>query len=117
MQVTLMKSKIHRASVTQADLQYDGSISVDRELMDAAGLLFNERVEIYNIETGARFATYVIDAPRASGIIALNGAAARLAMPGEKVVIVAYACFDEAETETFKPRVVLVDRDNRILRD
>ncbi|MCP3460731.1 aspartate 1-decarboxylase [Bradyrhizobium sp. CCGUVB23] len=114
MQITLMKGKIHRASVTEADLHYEGSISVDRTLLDAAGFLVNERVEIYNIETGARFATYVIEAPQGSGIIGLNGAAARLAMPGDKIIIVAYASFDEAEAKTFRPRVVLVDRENRI---
>ncbi|WP_027527291.1 aspartate 1-decarboxylase [Bradyrhizobium sp. Ec3.3] len=114
MQITLMKGKIHRASVTEADLHYEGSISIDRTLLDAAGFLVNERVEIYNIETGARFATYVIEAPQGSGIIGLNGAAARLAMPGDKIIIVAYASFDEAEAKTFRPRVVVVDRENRI---
>lgn len=84
MQITLMKGKIHRASVTDAELHYEGSISFDRTLMDAAGFVINERVEIYNIETGARFATYVIEAPRDSAIIGLNGAAARLALPGDK---------------------------------
>ncbi|MGY4198877.1 aspartate 1-decarboxylase [Bradyrhizobium sp. USDA 4520] len=116
MQVTLMKGKIHRASVTQSDLHYEGSISIDRALLDAAGFLINERVEIYNIETGARFATYVIEAPMGSGTIGLNGAAARLAMPGDKVIIVAYASFDEEEANEFKPRVVLVDRENHICR-
>ncbi|SPP97999.1 aspartate 1-decarboxylase [Bradyrhizobium vignae] len=115
MQVTLMKGKIHRASVTEADLHYEGSISIDRKLMDAAGFLVNERVEIYNIDTGARFATYVIEAPGGSGTIGLNGAAARLAMLGDKVIIVAYAAFDKAEANAFKPRVVLVDRENRIV--
>lgn len=115
MQVTLMKGKIHRASVTEADLHYEGSISIDRSLLDAAGFLINERVEIYNIETGARFATYVIEAPQRSGIIGLNGAAARLALPGDKIIIVAYASFDEAEARTYRPRVVLVDRENRVL--
>lgn len=115
MQITLMKGKIHRASVTQADLHYEGSISIDRALLNAAGFVLNERVEIYNIETGARFATYVIEAPEGSGTIGLNGAAARLAMTGDKVIIVAYASFGEAEANTFKPRVVLVDRENRIL--
>jgi aspartate 1-decarboxylase len=115
MQITLMKSKIHRASVTQADLHYEGSISIDHALLDAAGFLINERVEIYNIETGARFATYVIKAPQGSGTIGLNGAAARLAMIGDKVIIVAYASFDEAEAKTFTPRLVLVDEKNRIL--
>lgn len=115
MQITLMKGKIHRASVTHADLHYEGSISIDRKLMDAAGFLINERVEIYNIENGARFATYVIEAPPDSGTIGLNGAAARLAMPGDKVIIVAYASFAEAEAKIFSPRVVLVDRENRFL--
>jgi aspartate 1-decarboxylase len=115
MQITLMKGKIHRASVTQADLHYEGSISIDRMLLDAAGFLFNERVEIYNIDTGARFATYVIEAPRGSGMIGLNGAAARLAMIGDKVIIVAYASCEEVEARAFRPCVVLVDGENRIL--
>jgi aspartate 1-decarboxylase len=115
MQITLMKGKIHRASVTQADLHYEGSISIDRTLLDAAGFLINERVEIYNIDTGARFATYVIEAPEGSGMIGLNGAAARLAMIGDKVIIVAYASFEEAEARAFRPRVVLADEENRIL--
>lgn len=110
-----MKGKIHRASVTQADLHYEGSISIERTLLDAAGFLINERVEIYNIDTGARFATYVIEAPQGSGMIGLNGAAARLAMIGDKVIIAAYATFEEAEARTFRPRVVLVDEENRIL--
>lgn len=112
MQVTMMKGKIHRARVTEADLHYEGSISIDRTLIDAAGFLVNERVDIYNIDTGARFSTYVIEAPAGSGIIGLNGAAARLAMVGDKVIIVAYASFDEAEARSFKPRVVLVDDRN-----
>jgi aspartate 1-decarboxylase len=112
MQVTLMKGKIHRAHITEADLHYEGSISIDRALMEAAGLLVNERVEIYNIDTGARFATYVIEAPAGSGTIGLNGAAARLAMVGDKVIIVAYATFDEVEARSFSPRVVLVDDRN-----
>lgn len=116
MQITMMKGKIHRASVTEADLHYEGSISIDRALLDAAGLLINERVEIYNVDTGARFATYVIEAPKRSGMIGLNGAAARLAMPGDKVIIVAYASFDEVEAKAFRPRVVRVDRENRIHR-
>lgn len=115
MQITMMKGKIHRASVTEADLHYEGSISIDQALLDATGFLINERVEIYNIDTGARFATYVIAAPRGAGIIGLNGAAARLAMPGDKIIIVAYAFFDEAEAKSFRPSVVLVDRENRIL--
>ncbi|KRP85860.1 aspartate decarboxylase [Bradyrhizobium yuanmingense] len=115
MNITLMKGKIHRASVTEADLHYEGSISIDRALLDAAGFLIYERVEIYNMDTGVRFATYVIEAPRGSGIIGLNGAAARFAMPGDKITVIAYASFDEAEARTFQPRVVLADRNNSIL--
>lgn len=113
MQVTLMKGKIHRARVTEADLHYEGSISIDRNLIEAAGFLVNERVDIYNIDTGARFSTYVIEAPAGSGAIGLNGAAARLAMVGDKVIIVAYASFDNDEARRFKPRVVIVDEHNR----
>ena len=111
MQVTLMKGKIHRARVTEADLHYEGSISIDRTLIEAAGFLVNERVDVYNIDTGARFSTYVIEAPEGSGIIGLNGAAARLAMIGDKVII-AYANFDSDEARSFQPPVVLVNENN-----
>lgn len=113
MQVTLMKGKIHRARVTEADLHYEGSISIDRNLIEAAGFLINEKVDIFNIDTGARFSTYVIEAPAGSGTIGLNGAAARLAMTGDKVIIVAYAGFDSDEARGYKPSVVLVDEQNR----
>jgi aspartate 1-decarboxylase len=115
MLVTLMKGKIHRARVTEADLHYEGSISIDRELIDAAGFFVNERVEIYNIDTGARFATYVIEAPAGSGTIGLNGAAARLAMVGDKIIIVAYAQMEAKAAHSFKPHVVLVDEGNHPL--
>ena len=111
--VTLMKGKIHRARVTGADLHYEGSISIDPALIEAAGFLVNERVDIYNINNGARFSTYVIPAPHGSGEIGLNGAAARLALPGDLVIIVAYAQMSEAEAKSFTPRVVLVDEHNR----
>lgn len=113
MQVTLMKGKIHRARVTEADLHYEGSISIDRNLIEAAGFLVNERVDIYNIDNGARFSTYVIEAPAGSGTIGLNGAAARLAMIGDKVIIVAYGNFDSDEARRFQPRVVIVDEKNQ----
>ena len=113
MLLTLLKSKIHSATVTMADLHYEGSISIDRALMDAAGFLLNERVEIYNITNGNRFATYVIEAERGSGEIGLNGAAARQVMPGDKVIICAYAAMSEEETRGYKPVVVLVDEKNR----
>lgn len=99
--------------MTQADLHYEGSISIDRLLIESAGLLVNERVDIYNIDTGARFSTYVIEAPAGSGIIGLNGAAARLAMVGDKVIIVAYANFNEDEARSFQPRVVIVNERNQ----
>lgn len=111
--VTMMKGKIHRATVTEADLHYEGSISIDLNLVEAAGFLINERVDIYNIDTGARFSTYVIEGKRGSGVIGLNGAAARLALPGDKVIIVAYAQMDVEEARSFQPSVVLVDGDNR----
>ena len=113
MQVTLMKGKIHRARVTEADLHYEGSISIDRHLIEAAGFLINERVDIYNIDTGARFSTYVIEAPAGSGVIGLNGAAARLAMAGDKLIVVAYASCDGDEARNFQPRFVLVGEKNR----
>jgi aspartate 1-decarboxylase len=113
MQVTLMKGKIHRARVTEADLHYEGSISIDANLIEQAGLLVNERVDIYNIDTGARFSTYVIEASAGSGIIGLNGAAARLAMVGDKIIIVAYANFGEVEARKFAPRVLVLDENNR----
>jgi aspartate 1-decarboxylase len=113
MLVTLMKGKIHRAMVTGADLNYEGSIGIDRVLMDAAGFLKNERVEIYNIASGARFSTYVIEEPSQSGAITLNGAAARLVQKGDPVIICAYAQMEEAEARNFAPRVVLVDSHNR----
>lgn len=112
MQVTLMKGKIHRAYVTDANLHYEGSISIDRSLIDAAGILVNERVDIYNIDTGARFSTYVIEAPKDSGTVGLNGAAARLAMVGDKIIVVAYANLDNDEVRGFQPRVVLVNERN-----
>jgi len=115
MQVTLMKGKIHRARVTEADLHYEGSISIDRALIDAAGFFVHERVDVYNINTGARFSTYVIEAPAGSGVIGLNGAAARLALIGDTVIIAAYAQMSEAEAKSFTPRVVLVDEANRVL--
>ncbi|MBO8169761.1 MAG: aspartate 1-decarboxylase [Thermoanaerobacteraceae bacterium] len=114
MQVTLMKSKIHRATVTEADLNYVGSITIDRQLMDAVGILPNEKVQVVNNNNGARFETYVIPGPEGSGIICVNGAAARLVQPGDIVIIIAYGIFDAAEAESFVPKVVVVDEHNRI---
>jgi len=114
MQRTMLKSKIHRARITGANLDYEGSISIDRELIDEANLLVYEQVEVLNINNGARFTTYVIEAPAGSGEIALNGAAARLAVKGDKVIIVSYCRVDEEEARHFLPRLVFVNERNRI---
>ena len=113
MQLTLLKGKIHRASVTQCDLHYEGSISVDSALMERAGILPHEQVDVLNINNGERFTTYAIPAPAGSGTIGVNGAAARLAQKGDLVIIVAYARMEEAEAKSFSPRVVPVDGNNR----
>ena len=113
MQLTLLKGKIHRATVTQCDLNYEGSISVDAALMERSGILPNEQVDVLNINNGERFTTYAIPAPAGSGIIGVNGAAARLAQKGDLVIIVAYARMEEAEAKNFTPRVLLVDGKNR----
>jgi aspartate 1-decarboxylase len=112
---TMLKSKIHRATVTQADLHYVGSISIDRELMDAADLLEGEKVAIADITNGARLETYVIPAPAGSGTIGINGAAAHLVEAGNLVIIMSYVQVDDAEAKALKPRVVHVDGDNRIV--
>jgi aspartate 1-decarboxylase len=112
MQITMLKSKLHRAVVTGADLDYEGSITIDAALLDTARLRVNEKVDIYNCNTGARFSTYVI--PGGSGEICLNGAAARLVQRGDRVIIVSYALFDEAEADRHEPIVLLLDRNNRI---
>ena len=113
MQLTMMKCKIHRATVTQADQHYEGSISVDSSLLRAAGLLPNEQVDVLNITNGQRFTTYAIEAPSGSGMIGINGAAARLALPGDLVIICAYGRMDEAEAKNFTPTVILCDEHNR----
>jgi aspartate 1-decarboxylase len=115
MQLTLLKGKIHRAAVTQCDLNYEGSISIDATLMERAGILAHEQVDVLNINNGERFTTYVIPAPAGSGTIGVNGAAARLAQKGDLVIIVAYARMEEAQAQSFQPRVVLVDGANRPL--
>ena len=106
MQIEVLKSKIHRVAVTQADLNYIGSITIDEDLMDAAGLIEGERVYIYNINNGERFDTYVIKGERGSGKICLNGAAARLAQVGDLVIIVSFATMDFEEAKTFRPSVI-----------
>lgn len=111
---TLLGGKIHRATVTQADLNYVGSITVDEDLLDAAGILVNEKVQIVNNNNGARLETYTIAGKRGSGVICLNGAAARLVQPGDVVIIMSYVLLSEPEISAHEPRVVLVDEANRI---
>ncbi|MCX4658562.1 aspartate 1-decarboxylase [Streptomyces uncialis] len=110
---TMFKSKIHRATVTQADLHYVGSVTIDADLLDAADLLPGELVHIVDITNGARLETYVIEGERGSGVIGVNGAAAHLVHPGDLVIIISYAQVDDAEARTLKPRVVHVDGANR----
>lgn len=112
---TMLKSKIHRATVTQSDLHYVGSVTLDEDLMDAADLLAGERVAIVDITNGARLETYVIPGARASGVVGINGAAAHLVAPGDLVILIAYGTMDEAESRYHQPRVVFVDAGNRIV--
>ncbi|MFC8386916.1 aspartate 1-decarboxylase [Nocardia sp. NPDC057272] len=110
---TMMKSKIHRATVTHADLHYVGSVTVDQDLLDAADLLEGEQVCIVDIDNGARLETYVIAGERGSGVIGINGAAAHLVHPGDLVILIAYGQMDEAEVREYDPKVVFVDDRNR----
>jgi aspartate 1-decarboxylase len=112
----MMKSKIHRATVTQADLDYVGSVTIDADLLEAADLLEGEQVAIVNNTNGARIETYVIPGPRGSGVIGINGAAAHLIHPGDVVIIMSYAMMDEAQARELKPLVVHVDESNRIVK-
>ena len=116
MTVTMLAGKIHRATVTQTDLDYVGSITIDEDLLDAAHILEYQRVEIANLANGERFATYTIAGERGSGIICLNGAAAHRATPGDKIIIMAYAELEPAEAKAAKPAVVFVDDDNKPTR-
>lgn len=112
--LTLMKSKIHRAVVTEANLNYVGSITIDEDLMDKADIMHNEKVQIVNNNNGKRFETYVIPGERGSGTICLNGAAARLVHPGDIIIIMAFAIFEKEEAKTFKPTIVLLDENNTV---
>ena len=112
---TIFRAKIHRARVTQLDLHYHGSITIDMDLLDKANMLPNERVQIVNANNGARLETYVIAGKRGSKVIGLNGPAARLAMPGDVISIIAYAIADELEARNFRPKVILLNEHNEII--
>lgn len=114
---TMMHGKIHRATVTEANLNYVGSITIDENLLDAAGILPGEKVQIVNNNNGARLETYTIPGKRGSGVICLNGAAARCALEGDIVIIIAYAQMDEKEAKALEPKVVLVDKQNHIVKN
>lgn len=114
MVLTMLKSKVHRATITEANLEYKGSLTLDRDLMDAAGMLEYEQIHVLNINTGDRFTTYLISGERGSGVVCLNGAAARLGQPGNLIIALTYAQMDEKEAAAYHPVVVHVDAKNRI---
>ena len=116
MQRVFLKGKIHQATVTERNLHYEGSLTVDRELIEAAGMLPYEKVEVYNITNGNRFSTYLIEGERGSGIIAVNGAAAHLAQPGDLIIITSYAMMDDHELPEHKPKIVLLNSHNKVKR-
>ena len=113
--LTMLKSKIHRATVTESNLNYVGSITIDKDLMEASGILENEKVSVLDINNGNRFETYVIAGECESGVICVNGAAARLVQPGDKVIILAYCQIDSEEAESHLPKIVLIGSGNKIL--
>jgi aspartate 1-decarboxylase len=112
--ITCLKAKLHCATVTEANLNYMGSITIDESLLEASGILPNEKVQIVNNNNGNRFETYVIVGEKDSGVICLNGAAARLVQPGDKVIIIAYGMMTEEEAKNFTPAVVMMDENNKI---
>lgn len=112
----MLKSKIHRATVTDANLNYEGSLTIDRELMQAVDLSPFEKIKVYNINNGERFDTYVIEGEAGSGDICLNGAAARKGLPGDFIIIVSYALYSEEEMKDYRPQIVLVDNANRMIK-
>lgn len=116
MQLNMLKCKLHRARVTHAELDYDGSCAIDGKLLDLAGILEFEQIDIYNITNGERFTTYAIRAEDGSGIISVNGAAAHRARVGDRVIIAAYSAMDEAAARSHKPRLVYCDEENRVVR-
>jgi aspartate 1-decarboxylase len=116
MLLTMMKAKLHRATVTQADLHYEGSIAIDRDLLDRAGILPHEQVDVLNINNGQRFTTYAIEAPRGSRVFGVNGAAARLVQAGDRIIVVAYCHIPAEEARNYAPNVVVLDDANEPVR-
>ena len=116
MLLTLMKAKLHRAVVTQADLHYEGSIAIDRELLDLAGIFPHEQVDVWNVTNGQRFTTYAIPAPRGGRSFGVNGAAARLVAAGDRIIVTTWAQLDAAEAEKHEPKVVLLDEQNQVMK-
>ncbi len=116
MELTLLKSKLHRVHVTHAELEYEGSCAIDQHLLDMANIREYEQIHIYNVDNGERFTTYAILGEAGSGIISVNGAAAHKAKPGDKLIICTYARMSEAEADIFKPQLVYVDKDNKVTR-
>lgn len=114
MYIEVLKSKIHRATVTQADLHYIGSITIDEELMDAVGIIEHEKVHVVNINNGERLETYVIKGPKGSGVVCLNGPAARKAQKGDIIIVISYAMMEQDKARTFNPAIVFPDENNKI---
>jgi len=114
MYITLFKSKLHRGTITEADINYVGSITIDVELLEKSDILPGERVQVVNVNNGERFETYTIEGERGSGVICVNGAAARLVQIGDKVIIISYAMMDKKEASGFKPKVLILDDENKI---
>jgi len=114
MRRSMFKSKIHRATVTEANIDYEGSVTIDQDLMDAADMLPYEQLHIWDVDNGSRLTTYILPGPRGSGTICINGAAARLVRPGDRVILATFAEVDEEEAKNHRPKVVLVDEHNRI---
>ncbi|HVY85967.1 MAG TPA: aspartate 1-decarboxylase [Caulobacterales bacterium] len=115
MLLTLLKAKLHRARVTETDLHYEGSISIDRDLMDRSGILPHEQVDVLNINNGARFTTYAIEAPRGSKTFGINGAAARLVQKGDPIIVVAYCQLPAEEARNYQPTVVMLNEHNDVI--
>jgi aspartate 1-decarboxylase len=113
---TMMKSKLHRATVTEANLNYVGSITIDQDLIDLIDVYENEKVQIVDNNNGSRFETYVIPGPRGSGVICLNGAAARLVQPGDKIIIISYGMMTSEEAQNYKPLIAILDENNKVVQ-